>query len=77
MAPLPIPKPEFTKSSLGEGHASAGRLEVSLSEDGDVLLSALGADGDYQFFKLSPRAAVGLAAALAVRAEAVLSDSDK
>ena len=50
-----------------------GRLEVTLSDDGDILLSSLGKDGEFHFYKLTPTAAVGLAAALAARAEAVLS----
>lgn len=72
MAPLPIPRPEMRDSSNGGGH-----LEVSLSEDGEILLTSLSSDGDFQWFKLTPTAAVGLAAALAARAEAALSDSDK
>lgn len=65
--PLPVPKPEMTDSSLGGGH-----LEVSITDDGQILLSALGSEGEFHWFKMPPVNAVGLAAALAARAQAAL-----
>jgi hypothetical protein len=68
---LPIPTPSADCSDLG-----TGRIEVSIAEDGQIMLAFLARDGEYRWWKMPAVNAIELAAALAARAASAIKSDE-
>lgn len=68
---MPLPYPARPDNST-----ASGGLEVSATEDGLVLISDLGADGSYHYYKLSPQNAIKLASMLNTQAAKIIKGEE-